>query len=121
MIWGGLIHIISKSWGALPENKKAEFQVHLREQHHLLITDKTIPVTELKSTYPFIPRLEKALKHHFKQEIHIKQSAEEGSLCFWIAIPNTEQVINIGFLHDRFGPHPLKQYLGFSQSDCYLF
>lgn len=75
---GGLMHIISKSWIALPENKKAEFQAHLREQHRLLITDSSIPVTELKGTYPFIPRLEKALKHHFKQEIPIKQSAEEG-------------------------------------------
>jgi len=117
---GGLIHIISKSWLALPENKKAEFQVHLREQHHLLITDNTIPVTELKSTYPFIPKLEKALKHHFKQEIYVKQSAEEGSLCFWIAIPNTEQVVNIGFLHDRFGPHPPKAMFGILAAGLFL-
>jgi len=109
---GGLIHIISKSWVALPENKKAEFQVHLRKQHHLLITDSTIPATKLKTTYPFIPKLEKALKHHFKQEIHIKQSAEEENLCFWVAIPNAGQVVNIGFLHNRFGPHPPQAMLG---------
>ncbi|MDT8426203.1 MAG: HAMP domain-containing protein, partial [Methyloprofundus sp.] len=109
---GGLMHIISKSWIALPENEKARFQGHLREQHHLIITDSTIPVTELKDAYPFIPRLEKALKHHFKQEIHIKQSIEEENVCFWVTIPSPRQIINIGFLHDRFGPHPPKAILG---------
>jgi len=109
---GGLMHIISKSWIALPDDNKAEFQVHLREQHHLIITDKPVPVIELRDTYPFIPRLEKAIKHHFQQEIRIKQSTEEGSLCFWVTIPNADKTVNIGFLHDRFGPHPPKAMLG---------
>lgn len=58
---GGLIHIVSQSWFSLPAEKKQDFRTHLREQHQLMITNEKVPVTQIKVTYPFIPKLEKAL------------------------------------------------------------
>jgi len=79
---GGLMHIIGKSWTTLPEEKKAAYQIHLREQHHLLITDHPAPLQTIKGHYPFIPRLEKSLQHHFHQTFSIKQSITDGEPCF---------------------------------------
>ena len=102
---GGLIHIVSKSWFALPTEKKQEFRSHLREQHQLMITDENVPVTNLKVSYPFIPKLEKALHHHTGQLITIKQDIIDNR-CLWITIPQADQSVTIGFFHDRIGPRP---------------
>jgi two-component system osmolarity sensor histidine kinase EnvZ len=109
---GGLMHIISKYWTTLPEEKKAAYQIHLREQHHLLITDQPVPLQTIKGHYPFIPRLEKSLQHHFHQALNIKQSIADGEPCFWAVLPLADSVVYIGFLHERFGPHPSKAILG---------
>jgi len=109
---GGLMHIISKSWTTLPEAEKAAYQIHLREQHHLFITDQPVPLQTTKIYYPFIPRLEKSLQHHFHQALSIKQSITDGEPCFWVALPVSDSVVYIGFLHERFGPHPSKAMIG---------
>jgi len=108
---GGLMHILSKSWFSLPANKKQAFQLHLSEQHQLFITDEHVSVTDITIIYPFIPRLEKALHHHVGQKIIIKQDASKDD-CFWIFIPQGEQQVKIGFLHERLGPHPSKAIMG---------
>ncbi|MCK4841564.1 MAG: HAMP domain-containing protein [Methylococcales bacterium] len=116
---GGLMHILSKSWFSLADNKKAAFQLHLREQHHLFITEEDIPITDIVVSYPFIPRLEKALHHHTGQSISIKQGVD-GELCFWVVIPQAEQQVKIGFLHSRLGPHPSKAIAGILTAGCLL-
>lgn len=108
---GGLMHILSKSWVDLPANKKPAFQAHLREQHHLFITDDKITTSDIKIIYPFVPRLEKALLHHTDQKIVIKQDKNEKD-CFWVIIPLQSQKVQIGFFHKRLGPHPSKAILG---------
>lgn len=116
---GGLMHILSKSWVSLPASKKPAFQLHLREQHQLFITDDEVPVTDVTLTYPFIPRLEKALYHHTGQIISIKQGIDEDQ-CFWVSIPQAEQQVRIGFLHERLGPHPSRAIMGILLSGCLL-
>jgi len=116
---GGLMHILSKSWVSLPDSKKLAFQTHLREQHQLYITDDNVPVTGITLTYPFIPRLEKALHHHTGQIITIKKD-ENDDHCFWVFIPQAEQQVKIGFLHSRLGPHPSKALLGILIAGCLL-
>ena len=116
---GGLMHIISKSWAALPADKKKEFQSHLREQHDLFITDEKLSVSEISITYPFIPRLESALLHHTGQQIKIKQDTTHKN-CFWVIIPLTKQQVKIGFFHDRLGPHPAKAIMGIIIAACLL-
>ena len=116
---GGLMHIVSKSWVALPANKKQAFQSHLRKQHYLYITDKNVPVRNIVNTFPFIPRLEKALLHHTGQTVNVKQSIDDEN-CYWIAIPHGKQTVRIGFLHDRIGPHPFKAIAGISAAACLL-
>jgi len=108
---GGLMHILSRSWVALPADKKPAFQTHLRDQHHLFITDDNITTSDIHITYPFIPRLEQALLHHTGQKIVIKQDKKEKN-CFWVIIPINTQKVQIGFLHNRLGPHPSKAILG---------
>jgi len=116
---GGLMHILSKSWVSLPDNKKAAFQAHLREQHQLFITDDNVPVTDVTLTFPFIPRLEKALHHHTGQVISIKQDINKDH-CFWVIIPQAKQQVRIGFLHERLGPHPSKAIMGILFAGCLL-
>lgn len=116
---GGLMHIVSKSWIALPSNKKPSFQSHLRKQHYLYITDKNVPVKEIENTFPFIPRLEKALLHHTGQTISVMQSTDDEN-CFWVTIPHGEQTVKIGFFHDRIGPHPFKAVVGIAVAACFL-
>ncbi len=108
---GGLMHILSKSWSSLPASKKQAFQSHLREQHQLFIRDQAIEVQQIPHTYPFLPRLEKALHYHTGQNITVNQSVD-GKLCFWVNIPHAEQSIKIGFYHERLGPDPVKAVIG---------
>ncbi len=117
--FGGLMHIISQSWVSLPENKKVAFQKHLREQHQLFITDEDVPVTEVLTTYPFIPRLEKALHHHTGQAISIMQGVDK-DYCFWVFIPQAGKQVRIGFLHQRLGPHPSRAMIGILIAGCFL-
>jgi len=116
---GGLMHIISKSWAALPADKKKAFQSHLREQHDLFITDDQLSVSEISIVYPFIPRLESALLHHTGQQIKIKQDTTHKN-CFWVIIPLANQQVKIGFFHDRLGPHPAKAIMGIIIAACLL-
>jgi len=116
---GGLMHILSKSWVDLPENKKPAFQAHLREQHYLFITDDNISATTVNITYPFIPRLEQALLHHTGQKIVIQQDIKDKN-CFWVIIPLDNKKVQIGFLHDRLGPLPAKAILGIIVAGCLL-
>lgn len=116
---GGLMHIISKSWVALPEQKKQAFQSHLRQQHFLFITDKNEPVIPIEKTFPFISRLEQALHHHTGQLITVMQSKDDEN-CFWVAIPLGKQIVKIGFLHARIGPRPLKAITGIVATACLL-
>ena len=115
---GGLMHILSKSWVALPEDEKLEFQAHLRKQHFLFITDYKVLVKEVDNPLPFIPRLEQALHHHTGQPLIVKESVVDG--CFWVAIPQAEQIVYIGFFHNRIGPHPTKAIAGIVVSGCVL-
>jgi len=108
---GGLIHVVSQSWFALPAEKKEAFRSHLREQHQLMITDQHVPVTNLKVTYPFIPKLEKTLQDHAGQLITVKQDTID-KRCLWITIPHADQTVTIGFFHDRIGPRPSIVVLG---------
>ncbi len=108
---GGLIHIVSQSWFSLPPDKKQEFRSHLREQHQLMITDENVPVTNIKVTYPFIPKLEKALQHYTGQIITVKQDNTD-ERCLWITIFQADQTVTIGFFHERIGPRPSIVMLG---------
>lgn len=102
---GGLIHIVSQSWFSLPAEKKQDFRTHLREQHQLMITNEKVPVTQIKVTYPFIPKLEKALQHHTGKIIKVKQDIVD-KRCLWITIPQKDKTVSIGFFHERIGPRP---------------
>ncbi len=116
---GGLMHILTKSWVSLPNDKKTAFQSHLRDQHELFITDGDVPVSDVTITYPFIPRLERALHHHTGQALTIKQGVDEDRR-FWIFIPHASQMVKIGFLHERLGPHPSKAVVGILIAGCLL-
>lgn len=115
---GGLMHILSKSWIVLPEAEKLDFQTHLRKQHFLYITDYEVLVQGVSKKLPFIPRLEQALHHHTGAPITVMESVVDG--CFWVAIPQGEQVVYIGFFHDRIGPHPKKAIAGILIAGCFL-
>ena len=115
---GGLMHILSKSWIVLPEAEKLDFQTHLRKQHFLYITDYEVLVQGVSKKLPFIPRLEQALHHHTGAPITVMESVVDG--CFWVAIPQGEQVVYIGFFHDRIGPHPIKAIAGILIAGCFL-
>ena len=65
----------------------------------------------LKTPYPFIPKLEKALHLHTGQLITVKQDVID-KRCLWIAIPHSGQIVTIGFFHDRIGPRPSIVMLG---------
>lgn len=113
------IAMVSESWSYLSKDERAELQDHLREQHQLFITSDPVAVTEIRSFYPFIPRLEKALLRHTGQEVVIKQN-QNGRCCFWLDINQGEQVVRIGFFHERFGPKPPMALMGILSAGCSL-
>ncbi len=116
---GALMHILSQSWFSLSEDSKKEFQTQLRNQHLLFITEEEVSVTEIKKVYPYIPRLEQALRHHTGQLVSVKQSIDD-ELCFWVDIPQDGQSVKIGFLHERIGPHPAIALVGIFAIGCVL-
>ena len=113
------ISMVSESWSFLNEQEQIQFQTHLREDHQLFITSDPVSVTAIKKYYPFIPRLEKALFLHTGQHIVIKQHLE-GSCCFWVEILQNEQVVRVGFFHERIGPQPPMALVGILASGCLL-
>ena len=113
------ISMVSESWGSLNEQERMQFQTHLREDHQLFISTDPVPVTAIKKYYPFIPRLEKALLLHTGQQLEIKQHLE-GRCCFWVNIMQNEQVVRIGFFHERIGPKPPMALAGILASACLL-
>ena len=113
------ISMVSESWGYLTEEERVQFQTHLREQHQLFITSDPVPVTAIKSFYPFIPRLEEALFRHTGQHVAINHSLA-GKCCFWVEILHGEQTVRIGFVHERFGPRPPIALIGILATGCLL-
>ena len=113
------ISMASESWSYLSEEERVEFQTHLREHHQLFITYDPVPVTTIKRYYPFIPRLEEALFRHTGQHVVIKQRQEE-KCCFWVDILQGDQVVKVGFFHERFGPRPPMALIGILSTGCLL-
>lgn len=113
------ISMVSESWSSLNEQERVQFQKHLREDHQLFITSDPVRVTAIKKYYPFIPRLEKALLLHTGQNVVIKQHLE-GRCCFWVDLMQNEQVVKVGFYHERIGPKPPMALVGILASGCLL-
>ena len=100
-----LISLTSNTWISLPLQERAAYQLKLRQQHDLIISNNNIPTQEIKKIYPFIPRLEKALQRHTGQHVIVKQGLENDAY-FWLNLLYAQEKVKIGFLHDRFGPRP---------------
>jgi two-component system osmolarity sensor histidine kinase EnvZ len=115
----GLINEVSQSWISMSEKERSAFQSHLREHHQLFITSTPVAVTEIKNYYPFITRLEKALRFHIGQKVVIKQDFERRP-CFWITVLIGDQTVRVGFLHERFGPRPFIALIGIFAIGCFL-
>lgn len=100
-----LIDSIGQSWNSISADHKEAFQLHFREHHDLFITENDVELTEIKQFYPFIPRLEKALRHHTGKSLSIKQGVAEDTedLCFWVTIPLSEQSLRIDFYTNVLG------------------
>ena len=113
------IAMVSESWSYLAADERLQLEAHLREEHQLFITSEPVVVTEIQSFYPFIPKLEKALLRHTGQKIVIKQN-QQGRCCFWFDIREGEQVVRIGFFHERFGPRPPMALIGILSAACLL-
>lgn len=113
------ISMASESWVELNKEQQAEYQAHLREDHQLFITSAPVQVVAIKKNYPFIPRLEKALLRHTGQHVLVKQHLE-GRCCFWVNILQNEQVVRVGFFHERIGPQPPMALVGILVSACLL-
>lgn len=109
--FGGLMHILSKSWSLMHETERPAFQEHLLQQHSLLVTDEQPLSIPLEKYYPYLFRLENALHHHSGHKIQIHQSITDAEY-FWLSIPHEQQTVHIGFEHSRLGPHPVKAVIG---------
>ncbi|MCK5354010.1 MAG: HAMP domain-containing histidine kinase [Methyloprofundus sp.] len=113
------ISMASESWVHLNKEQRAQYQLHLREDHQLFITSAPVPVIAVSQYYPFIPRLEKALQRHTGQPVVIKQQQEK-RCCFWVEILQNKQRVRIGFFHERIGPRPPMALAGILISACLL-
>ncbi len=101
-----LIKMTSQTWSSLAVNERTAFKKRIALQHDLIFNEKhAIPTQELTKFYPFIPRLEKALKKHIGHNIVIKQDLEDDTFL-WIELGLAKEKIQIGFEHGRPGPRP---------------
>ncbi len=100
-----LITLTSKTWASLPVQEKEVFENKIAQQHDLFFSDHNIPTQALNKFYPFIPRLEKALKRHTGEQVVIKRETGNEAL-FWFVLHYDKEKVNIGFYHDRPGPRP---------------
>ncbi len=100
-----LISITATTWASLANEEREQFAAKIHSQHHLILTNADIPLTEIKFIYPFLPRLKRALFRHTGQRVTIKQN-NESSCCFWIPLKQANQILYIGFLPEHIGPRP---------------
>ncbi len=100
-----LINISATTWASLTDDKRKQFAAKIHKQHHLILTNADVQLTEINFIYPFLPRLESALFRHTGQRITIKQD-NRSSYCFWITLKQANQILYIGFLPERIGPRP---------------
>ncbi len=101
-----IIKMTSQTWLSLSEQERSAFETRVASQHDLIITGANdIAMQELTKNYPFIPRLERALKRHTGQNVVIKQAAGNDSFL-WAELNFATEKIKIGFDHNRPGPRP---------------
>ncbi len=100
-----LISLSSKTWVSLPVQERIAFEKRISQQHDLFFSKNNIPTRKLKKFYPFIPRLQKALKRHTGQQVVIEQDRGNNDL-FWFDLYHVNEKLKIGFFHDRPGPRP---------------
>lgn len=106
-----LISITSKTWASLPAQERIDFEKQVAQRHGLFFSNKKITTQKLKKFYPFVPRLEKALRKYTEQPITIKQGIEKVT-CFWFELYHAKEKVNIGFFYDRQGPRPPLAFTG---------
>ena len=100
-----LVNLTAKTWVSLPVQERTEFERKISQQHDLFFSHKHSPTQELKKTYPFVSRLQKALKRHTKQQVVIKQEIDNHDF-FWFELRYAKEIVKVGFYHDRPGPRP---------------
>ncbi len=101
-----LVKLTSYKWLTLPPEKRPDYEKNIANELDLFISQaKQITKEKLTKHYPFVRRLEKALKKHTGQNIHIKQSSKDPSYL-WIELNLNNEKIDIGFRHNRPGPKP---------------
>jgi two-component system osmolarity sensor histidine kinase EnvZ len=100
-----LITLTSETWVSLTEQERRAFEKKIAQQHDLFFSHNDIQTQALNEFYPFIPRLEKALKRHTGQQVIIKRERENETL-FWFDLHYAKEKVAIGFYHDRPGPRP---------------
>ncbi len=100
-----LVNLTAKTWVSLPVQERTAFERKVSQQHDLFFSHKHSPTQELKKTYPFVSRLQKALKRHTEQKVVIKQEIDDHDL-FWFELRYAKEIIKVGFYHDRPGPRP---------------
>ncbi len=100
-----LITLTSKTWTSLPVQEREAFENKIVQQYDLFFSGHDIPTHALNKFYPFIPRLEKALKRHTGQQVIIKRETGNETL-FWFVLHYDKEKVNVGFYHDRPGPRP---------------
>jgi two-component system osmolarity sensor histidine kinase EnvZ len=100
-----LITLTSKTWTSLSVQEREAFEKKIALQHDLFFSGHEISTQALNKFYPFIPRLENALKRHTGQQVIIKRETKNETL-FWFALHVDKENVNIGFYHDRPGPRP---------------
>ena len=79
-----LVSLTSKTWVSLPVLEREAYGKKIALQHDLFFSRHDIPSQTLNKFYPFIPRLENALKRHTGQSIIIRREN-----VVYILYPNT--------------------------------
>lgn len=100
-----LITLTGKTWVSLPIQEREEFEKKIAQQHALFFSGHDLSTQALDKFYPFIPRLEKALKRHTGQHVVIKHKVGNKAL-FSFNLYYAKEKVNIDFYHNRTGPRP---------------
>jgi two-component system osmolarity sensor histidine kinase EnvZ len=113
------IGLTSKTWVSLPEQERIEFKKQMTTQHGLFFSNENVATQELKKFYPFVPRIEKALKKYTGQPITIRRGFEKETR-FWFELNFGKEKVNIGFFHHRQGPRPPIALTGIGVAAAFL-
>ncbi|MBL0092403.1 MAG: HAMP domain-containing protein [Piscinibacter sp.] len=105
----GLMVLSAQTWSELPPETRPAFEQELERSHHLALRPDMPPPQDTGLRHgPYLLFLERAFERRTGHAMYFREeTAADGRLWLWTAVPSAGRSIGVGFAEDRMKTQPL--------------